>query len=143
MADDREQHTLFDRIEDATADQAVADEEKCLDDGQLEAGGMRPVRAWVRTRASANALRQRRKRERDEQVGVRQCNVQAAEEHHQVLRDLATASRDGDLVEALRLILADLDPGSVSDLAPTDRRILRVARSPGLRGRLIRFLGGS
>ena len=143
MADDREQHTLFDRIEDATADQAVADEEKCLDDGQLEAGGMRPVRAWVRTRASSNALRQRRKRERDEQEGQRQVNLVADQDDHDRLKSLAAASRDGNLVATLRQILADLDPGSLSDLAPADRRILQVARSPGLRGRLIRFLGGS
>lgn len=139
---DREQQALFDRLEDAQADQAAADESRCLDDDQLERGGMRPIRAWVRTHASSNALRQRRKRERDQATGIVQCNVPARQEHHEVLRGLAAASRDGDLIEALRAILADLDPGSLpeSDLAPADRRVLVAARSPGLRGRLIRLL---
>lgn len=136
----RDQHSLFDRLEDAQSDQAAADEARCLDDQQLEAGGMRPIRAWVRTHTSGNALRQRRKRERDRSAGVSQLNVPAREEDHEVLRHLASASREGDLVQALRLILADLDPGSVSDLDAADRRVLQVARSPGLRGRLVRML---
>lgn len=141
---DREQHSLFDRLEDATADQSVADEARVLDDEQLEAGGMRPIRSWVRTRASSNALRQRRKRQRDEQVGVKQVNVTARAEDHEVIRTLADASRqDGDLVKALRTLLEQLDPDSVRDLDPADRRLLQAARSPGLRARLIRILAGS
>lgn len=140
---DREQHSLFDRLEDATADQSVADEARVLDDEQLEAGGMRPIRSWVRTRASSNALRQRRKRQRDEQGGVKQVNVTARAEDHETFRALAEASRqDGDLVQALRTLLEQLDPDSVRDLDPADRQILKVAHSPSLRGRLIRFLGG-
>ena len=137
---ERENHSLFDRIEDARDDQAAADETRCLDDQQLEAGGMRPIRAWVRTRASGSALRMRRKREREQEAGIKQFNAPAPEKDHEMLRGLISASRGGDMVEALRVILADLDPGSVSDLDPADRHVLRVARSPGLRGRLVRLL---
>lgn len=140
---EKTQRPLFEMVEDAEADQAVADEKRVLGDEELHAGGLRPVRSWVRTKASRNALRQRRMREREEAQGIKQVTVKTKPEYHDAVKQLAQVSREGDLVQALRTLLEQLDPDSVRDLDPADRRLLQAARVPGLRARLIRMLAGS
>lgn len=68
---------LFDHLEDAERAQGVADPAAVLTDDQLEEGGLRQVRAFVRTRASRNALRVQKHREKAAAEGLGQVNVVA------------------------------------------------------------------
>ena len=137
----RESKIVFDRLEPAQQDQEAADQMRLLTDEQIEAGGLRPVRAWVRTHASADALRQKRQRNRDqEEKGWKQCNVKAREEDHDLLRGIAQASREGDVVDVLRELLEQLSPGSVRKPDPVESKLLMLVRTPSFRGRLIRWL---
>lgn len=72
--------------------------EKVLSDDQLGDGGLIPVRAWMRTKPSANALRQARKKEKAEiEAGKRQLNVVAPADalSREALRAVAVALSDG------------------------------------------------
>ena len=82
--------------------------EKVLVDEQLVAGGLVPVRAWMRTKPSANALRQAKKRENVETVqGKKQLNlvVPGDDASREALKAAAAALSDGRLSpEDLRVV---------------------------------------
>ncbi len=94
-------------IEDAEQGQPI-DVEKALSDDQLEDGGLKPVRAWVRTKQAGNAARTKRYKERKEELGVKQLNLQAPQETHEVLREIAARTRSG---EPLSSVLQELAGG--------------------------------
>lgn len=90
-------------IEDAQAADAVADLDAVLSDEALADGGLVPLRAYVRTKASANALRSRKARERAEKGESgpprKPLSIQAppTDEARQALKDAAKAMVDGRL----------------------------------------------
>lgn len=94
---------LPEHIEDIK--ETPADPEKSLSDSELAAGGLVPVKAFMRTKASANALRVQKHREKKEAEGVKQINVQASEEARQVIKAIADRTKAG---EALGDVLATL-----------------------------------
>ena len=91
-------------IEEAKEGQAI-DVDSALTDDQLQEGGLKPVQAWVRTKQGTNAARTKRYKDRKEAQGVKQLNLQAPEETHQVLREIAARTRSG---EPLAAVLVDL-----------------------------------
>jgi hypothetical protein len=149
---------LFDHLEDAERAQGVADPAAVLTDDQLEAGGLRQVRAFVRTRASKNALRVQKHREKAAAEGLGQVNVVAPDEARDVLRAIAKRTAGGEALEAVLRDLAGLQrpqavPGSAPapkvDTSPSpaklpgaDALVVAAAHAPGLRGWLIRRLAG-
>lgn len=81
-----------------------------LTDDQLEAGGLVEVRAWVRSKASANALRQKRKREKQAEEGRSQVNVVVPEECKEPLKELAAALAAGQIdADQVRAMIAGAD----------------------------------
>jgi len=82
-----------------------ADPETVLTDEQLAAGGLVKVNAFMRSKASANALRVQKHREKKEAEGVKQINVQANEEARQAIKAIADRTKAG---EALSDVLATL-----------------------------------
>ena len=112
------------------------DENAVIDDDALVRGGMVAVKAFVRSKASANALRQRRKRERQAEGGAK-----ADEASREALKAVGAAMRDGALEAALvqRMSaepafakrLFALDPGVVERVADCDvgsvERLFQVA----------------
>ena len=100
---DQTPHTP-DFLEDATG-RSVIDADKALTEEDLLAGGLAPVRAYVRTRAGRAATRQQRHREKLESGGVKQVNLMAPVEAHPVIRALAERLRQG---EDLQTVLRDL-----------------------------------
>jgi len=79
--------------------------DSALTNDQLQEGGLKPVQAWVRTKQATNAARTKRYKDRKQAQGVKQLNLQAPEETHQVLREIATRTRSG---EPLAAVLFDL-----------------------------------
>lgn len=152
---------LFDDLEDAERAQGVADPAAVLTDEQLEEGGLRQVRAFVRTRASRNALRVKKHREKAAEEGLGQVNVVAPEEARDVLRAIAKRTAGGEPLEAVLRDLAGLQrPQAAPGVAPApkvdtspaperpaklpeaDAMVVAAAHAPGLRGWLIRRLAG-
>ena len=89
-------HDLFENAENA---KSAENPENMLTDEQLEAGGLQQVRAFVRTKASKNALRVAKAKAKREENGIRQLNIQAHESAHQALRELAKATASGSSLE--------------------------------------------
>jgi hypothetical protein len=139
---------LFDFHEDAARDQKVADPATVLTNDQLEAGGLRQVRAFVRTRASRNALRVQRHREKAAESGLQQVNVMAPEDARAAVKEIAKRTADG---EPLAAVLLDVAKAPAAPAAPApkvdtseaaDALVIAAARRSGLRGWMIRKLAG-
>ena len=141
---------LFDHLEDAERAQGVADPAAVLTDDQLEAGGLRQVRAFVRTKASKNALRVQKHREKAADEGLGQVNVVAPEAARDALKAIAKRTAGGEPLEAVLRDLAGLQrpqagpaPAPKVDTSPeADAMVVAAAHAPGLRGWLIRRLAG-
>ena len=154
---------MFDHLEDAERAQGVADPAAVLTDDQLEEGGLRQVRAFVRTRASRNALRVQKHREKAAAEGLGQVNVVAPEAARDVLKAIAKRTAGGEPLEAVLRDLAGLQrpqavpgpapapapkvdtspaPERPSKLPEADALVVAAAHAPGLRGWLIRRLAG-
>ena len=131
---------LFDHLEDAERAQGVADPAAVLTDDQLEAGGLRQVRAFVRTKASKNALRVQRHREKAAAEGLGQVNVVAPEAARKALKTIAKRTSGGEPLEAVLRDLAGLQ--SPQAVPEADALVVAAAHAPGLRGWLIRRLAG-
>jgi len=91
-------------IEDAKEGRPI-DVNSALTDDQLQEGGLKPVQAWVRTKQAGNAARTKRYKERKQELGVKQLNLQAPQETHEALREIAARTRAG---EPLKRVLSDL-----------------------------------
>lgn len=142
-----EQHT---HIEDAENDQSMADPAKTLTDEQLEDGGLRQVKAFVRTRASKNALRVAKSKEARAEQGIKQVNVQAPEQVHTALKEIARRTTAGEsIAEAIAHAVPELAPKpveapvapSVVDDQPT-QKLLEAVKKPGFRSWMIKKLAG-
>lgn len=137
-----------DYIEDATG-RAVIDAERVLSEDDLLAGGLTPVRAYVRTRAGKAASRQQRHRKKLESGGAKQVNIVAPVEAHPVLKVLAERLREG---EDLQAVLRDLAKtgAQTSAAAPRNKPKPTVEADPvnqviergGWRAWLLRWLLG-
>lgn len=104
--------------------------DQVLDDEALHRGGLRPVRAWMRTKASGNALRQHRKREKAEDQGRRQLNVvlPSDEPTREVVKALAERLTDGSLPLADVRALVEL--GAVVEKQASSRPVSPPVSDP-------------
>lgn len=158
MNDDK---NLPDHLEDVP--ERPIDSDRVLSDDELLAGGLQPVKAYVRTRAGKAAERQQRYREKKEAEGFKQTNVQVPDEHQETIREIARRLREGEPLEGVSVPKpeqkpeekpvpvdqvkpdAPEKPAPISDEAPlteADKRLLAVVRSGGFRSRLVRLLAG-
>jgi len=137
-----------DFLEDA-AGRSVIDADKALTESDLLAGGLTPVKAYVRTKAGKAATRQQRHREKLESVGIRQVNIQAPAEAHPVIKVLAERLREGeDLQAVLRDLAKNGTPAAPAPSAkpkpkpePADP-VAEVIERGGWRAWLLRWLLG-
>ena len=123
MKDPRE---LPDHIEDLQ--ERPIDPDRVISDEELRAGGLAPVKAYVRTKAGKSAERQQRYRQNKEAQGFKQTNVQVPEKHQETIREIARKLREGE------------DTGTA--LSDFDRKVLEVAQGTGFRSRLMRLIVG-
>ena len=121
MKDPRE---LPDHIEDLQ--ERPIDPDRVISDEELRAGGLAPVKAYVRTKAGKSAERQQRYRQNKEAQGFKQTNVQVPEDQQTTIREIARKMREGE------------DTGTA--LSAFDRKVLEVARAEGLRSRLLKLI---
>jgi chorismate synthase len=139
---------IDDYIEDAEKRQTVADPEKVLTDVQLEDGGLRQVRAFVRTTASKNALRVAKSKESKAEKGISQVNVLAPKEVHAALKEIAklTAAGEslGSAISKAVPVLSTSSPTKEKNPVFTDveAKVVRALKVPGLRSWLICKLAG-
>ena len=124
-----------DFLEDAKG-RGVVDPDQALTDEQLEAGGLAPVRAFVRTRAGKAALRAAKHKEKLAASGVKQVNVMAPESASEPIKEIATRTKAG---EPVAQVLADL-AGTAPSLPDLDKRVLDRLHQGGIRATLIRWL---
>ena len=139
-------------IEDAENDQAMADPAKTLTDEQLEEGGLRPVQAFVRTRASKNALRVARAKENKAEQGIKQVNVQAPENIHTALKEIAKRTAAGEsLADAVAHAVPELQKPIIPPASPIPdqpladdvaAKVVEAVKKPGLKSWLIKKLAG-
>ena len=144
--------TTHTHIEDAEKDQVMADPEKILTDDELEDGGLRPIKAFVRTRASKNALRVAKSKEAKAEQGIKQVNVQAPEPVHSVLKEIAKLTSAGEsIAEAIAHAVPELAPKPVqAPVAPPapviadqgTQKLLAAVKKPGFRSWMIKKLAG-
>lgn len=106
--------------------EAPTDEATVLSDEQLTAGGLVKVAAFMRTKASANALRVKKHREKAEAEGIKQINVQAPEDAREVIKTIADRTKAG---EAVAQVLASLVPNKPLD-SPTQRPMEGPTQEP-------------
>jgi len=104
------------------------DEALVLDDDALVQSGMVPIKAWARSKASANALRQRRKRERQAEGGAKQVAVLAPadEASREALKAVGAAMRDGALEAALVSQMAGTEPAFAQKLFALDPKVVEL-----------------
>jgi len=84
--------------------------ESILTDEQLAAGGLVKVNAFMRSKASANALRVKKHREKKETEGIKQINVQANEEARQAIKAIADRTKAGEPISDVLATLAGTTP---------------------------------
>lgn len=130
------------------------DDQGVLSDDQLSAVGLRPIRAFVRSDASKNALRVKKHREKAAAEGLGQVNVVAPDEAKAALKAIAKRTAAGEPLQAVLRDLAGLQRPDASapkvDVSPerpaiqpeADALVVAAAHAPGLRGWLIRRLAG-
>lgn len=137
---------LHDFVEDVTAGGASAiDADRALTDADLTAGGLVPIRAYVRTRASKNAARCAQARQRRAEDGIGQINVLAHEDAKEYIRRVAKASCEGRPWPVPPADQADAPPPLTRE--PAEDHALQVGQAvlalPGWRRRMVGWMIGA
>jgi hypothetical protein len=138
---------IDDYIEDAEKRQTVADPEKVLTDVQLEDGGLRQVKAFVRTTASKNALRVAKSKAVKAEKGIAQVNVAAPKEVHAALKEIAKLTSAGEslgsaISKAVPTFSESAPVEQKPDFTDAEAKVVRALKVPGLRSWLICKLAG-
>jgi hypothetical protein len=95
-------------IEDSENAQTPREGIKTLTDEELETAGLIRTSAFVRSKRSKNALRVEKHKKQKEDKGIKQLNVEVADEHREILKQLANALKEGqNLAVALKTILSN------------------------------------
>jgi hypothetical protein len=118
MSNSEAQAPLFKFIDEV--DGPPIEIENVLTDENLNAGGLVPVSAWMRTKSSANALRQAKKKEKAETLeGKKQLNLIAPvdEASRDALKVAAAALSDGRLSPDALRVLSGLGPSLFNEKA--------------------------
>lgn len=120
---------------------ALIDSAKVLDDAELAAGGLVPVQAYMRTRTSRNALRQRKAKAKAEEgadgrVPRKQINLQAPadEASREALKKLVAEMVEG------HVIASDLDTLGRIDTMRLGQDAQRALNAGGWKAHLLRRL---
>lgn len=141
--------TLHTHVEDALrAGSSVADPDVVLNDDQLRDGGLVPVHSWVRTRASRNALRAKRSREKaekgDEGPARKQISLLAPpdEDSRKALHELGKRMISGQVSTDDLKKIGTSSPRAESYEEKIGRRALHFMRNGGVKGRLLKYILG-
>jgi hypothetical protein len=104
-----------------------------LTDEALAFVGLQKVTAFVRAEPSSNAKRKQRSREKSEQQGLKQLNIQLPVQLHQVIKDIAQELQQaGDVTTALQNMLSKAGQSVVHTREPIRGWRAVLARLLGL-----------
>lgn len=138
----------YEYIEDAqNADYSESDDAKKskveaqpLGDEDLRAGGMAPVKCWVKTKKSKSSIRKTQQRKKGVEEGKREINVVAAdnEDARQFIRKMAAATiHDASLQPVIEMVISNAEYRSLiadlyenADLWKSVRAAWREPRPP-------------
>lgn len=126
---------IYDLFEDAENAKSVENIDDMLTDEQLEKGGLQQVRAFVRTKASKNALRVAKAKAKREAEGIKQINMQAPTSAHSALKSIAKACTEGSSIEQ-----AISAATGAQVLTATQKSVLAVLEQKTLKSWIIRKL---
>jgi hypothetical protein len=95
-------------IEDAENVPLPLADKKTFSDTELEQAGLVKTSAFVRTKRSKNALRIEKHKQKKEELGIKQLNIEVPEQHREAMKQLANALKDGQsITDALKAISTD------------------------------------
>jgi hypothetical protein len=95
-------------IEDAENVPLPLADKKTFSDTELEQAGLVKTSAFVRTKRSKNALRIEKHKQKKEELGIKQLNIEVPEQHREAMKQLANALKDGQsITDALKTISTD------------------------------------
>jgi hypothetical protein len=95
-------------IEDAKSAETPTGDIKSFTDEQLNDAGLIKTSAFVRSNRSKNALRVEKHKNKKEEQGIKQLNVEVPEEHRELIKQLAIALKSGlTLSDAIKAMLSD------------------------------------
>lgn len=141
--------TTHTHLEDALATKtpAVAPE-GVLDDEQLRDGGLAPVRAWVHTKASKNAMRAKRSREKAEKgeggAMRKQVSLLAPpdEQSRAALREIGKRMVAGEISTDDLHAIGRPSKRVSDEEVKIGRQALNLIKGGGFRGRVLRHILG-
>jgi hypothetical protein len=95
-------------IEDAEKAVTPAGENKTFTDEELNIAGLIKTSAFVRSNRSKNALRVEKHKNKKEEIGIKQLNVEVPDEHRESMKQLAIALKHGlTLADAMKAMLSN------------------------------------
>jgi hypothetical protein len=95
-------------IEDAENVPLPLADKKTFSDTELEQAGLVKTSAFVRTKRSKNALRIEKHKQKKEELGIKQLNIEVPEQHREAMKQLAIALKAGQsITDALKTISTD------------------------------------
>jgi hypothetical protein len=95
-------------IEDSENAQTPREGIKTLTDKELEQAGLIKTSAFVRTNRSRNALRVEKSKQKKEEGGIKQLNIEVPEQYREIMKQLAIALKAGQsITDALKTISTD------------------------------------
>jgi len=112
MNDDKQNKFNFSghivNIEDAENATTPTENNPTYTDDQLEKAGLVRTSAFVRSKRSKNALRVEKHKNKKEDQGIKQLNVEVPAEHRERMKQLANALKQGStLADAMKAMLSD------------------------------------
>jgi hypothetical protein len=86
----------------------VTTQESTFNDKELEQAGLIKTSAFVRTNRSRNALRVEKSKQKKEEGGIKQLNIEVPEQYREIMKQLAIALKKGkSITDALKAISTD------------------------------------
>jgi hypothetical protein len=96
------------QLEDAETAVTPVGDNKSFTDEQLNDAGLIKTSAFVRSNRSKNALRVEKHKNKKEDQGIQQLNVEVPNEHRETMKQLAIALKDGlTLADAMKAMLSN------------------------------------
>jgi len=133
--------------EGSGSEQSDIEQKTLVTDAELEAAGLVKVTAFVRSQQSEAAARKAKQREKEATEGIKQLNLKANVEHHDLLKQIATSiqTANEEQKKLLQQIIADMNnktsvTSPVTIPAPTPTPTTSPKQVTGFKGKLIKLL---